>query len=612
MSILISITGKAQKFTTISYHAKPVVPIINDSIRHPNITLAKDGTYYLTGTQNGNNWEKENTQIDLWKSDNLKDWTNTGTIWRVADHEAFNLPATGLPGTYHSQKVITFRSPEIALINNDFYLVYSQTTGGICICKSKSQKAEGPYVAHAVLRTYGYDPSLFQDDDGKVYLTFNGGFVGLLNKELTSLVEHPKYVYPEIEPKKGWGLPPTMDRIGTYGARIIKYKGKYLITAGDAHWRLSTNCHDMFISQSEGNIYGPYHRRYMSVPHAGNGCIFKDKENNWWATYSGDPKDPFTLFSGKTGLVPLQEYEDEDYYVLRPTADVIWERGPIGSLHPVKDLKDQFSRDPSICIGHDGAYYMVCTIEKESLAPDGGIKMWRSEDLNHWEYQGLIWTWKKDCPKWLKKRNLNDRFWAPEISYINGKYYIAVSLSQVPRGIMLLESPLKKPLGPYKDPVGKKIADGIDGFIFKDVDETVYFLWGNGNIAPMKKDMSGFSQAPWHVEDKNGLDLGYEGVGIIRHNGKYIIHAADHSGDNNGSYDMTYVIADNIRGPYSERTVSLPHAGHTTIFKGKDGKWYCTVFGSTGNYNFNNRFAIIEVEITDDYKFIPKNSKIGY
>lgn len=602
----------AQNLLSTDYDAQAITPIIDDSIQHPNVMLAKNGYYYLTGTQGGKNWEKENTSISLWQSKDLKQWENSGEIWNITKHEAFKLPKTGLPDTYHSQKVVAFRAPEIAQIGQDFYLIYAQTTGGICLCKSQTQKAEGPYRAHAVLRSYGYDPSLFQDDDGKVYLAFNGGFVGLLNDDLNALAEHPRFIYPEIESKKGWGLPPTLDRIGTYGAKIFKLNGKYCISAGDAHWRLSTYCHDLFISQSEGDIYGPYHRRYMAVPHAANACVFEGKNGQWWSTYSGNPDDAYALFSGKTGIIPMAEVNKGDNKVLLPSPKVIMEKGPTASCHPVKDLKDQFARDPSICIGHDNAYYMVCTIGPESRGPHGGIKMWRSEDLHNWENLGYVWTWKKDSPQWLKDRNMNDNLWAPEISFINNRYYIAISLSKVPRCVMLLQSPKNNPTGKYNDPVGHKIADGIDGYLFEDVDKTVYFLWGNGHIAPMKKDMSGFATEPWHIKDKDGLSLGYEGVGIIRHKGKYIIHAADHSGDHSGSYDMTYVVADHIKGPYSERTVTLPHVGHTTIFKGKDGKWYCSIFGSTGNYAFYNRFGLLELEISDDFQFKVRDTRIGY
>lgn len=608
--ILLSIGGYAQKFAPTNVNAKTIQPILEDSLRHPHIILASNGKYYLTATQGGKNWAYTNHIINVWSSNNLKHWKNEGAIWTGDDHLQFKLPKVALPNTYHSQKSDALRSPEIAEINNEFYLIYSQSAGGICIAKSSTQSIFGPYVNHAVLLSHGVDPSLFQDDDGTVYLCFNGGFVARLNDNLNQLEEHPVFIYPAIEQPKGWGLPPIIDRIGSYGARIFKKNGKYCISAGDAHWRMNTHCHDLFISQSTGDIYGPYNRRYMAVPHAGNGSVFQDKENNWWSTYCGN--DAYALFHDQVGIVPLMSYDGTNDLILRPSQDVILENGPIGSCHPVDDLKNQFARDPSICIGHDGAYYMVCTIEKESMAPDGGIKMWRSTDLHNWDYLGFVWTWKNDAPDWLLSRALNDRFWAPEISYINNRYYIAVSLSEKPRGIMLLESEINQPQGKYSDPVGHTIANGIDGFLFKDDDGIVYFLWGNGFIAQMKNDMSGFVNEPWHIKDKNGTLLGYEGVGIIKFQNQYIIHAADHTGDHNGSYDMTYVVAKNLKGPYSERTVTLPHVGHTTIFRGNDQKLYCTIFGSTGNYAFNNRFGLLEIDISSDFKFTVKDTKIGY
>lgn len=45
-----------------------------------------------------------------------------------------------------------------------------------------------------------------------------------------------------------------------------------------------------------------------------------------------------------------------------------------------------------------------------------------------------------------------------------------------------------------------------------------------------------------------------------------------------GTYNLYYATADKIEGPYSNRKFAGRCLGHGTIFKDKNGNWWCTAF----------------------------------
>lgn len=602
---------QAEGLVETDYDAKPVQPAV-EGLAHPHVCVAPDGWYYLTGTIGDPKESYANDGIYMWRSKDLKAWEKMGNIFDVTD---ISWQTRGEPvyGTNHSKRQAGFRGVELHFINQNYYLVYATVYQSIGILKSKTGKAEGPYEDWAKLLPWGYDPSLFQDEDGTVFLTWNGGVVSRLSADLKKLDESPRMIIPEIFPPKGWGEYPVMDKVGTAGAHIIKLDGKYCLVASDLQHRLGTWCDDLFLAVSDGDIYGPYHRREFVVPHASHGTIFQDREGSWWSSYSGNPADPYAMFSGATGFVPLIK---GSRYRLKPSSKVILEKGVIGSMHAVKSVKDIFMRDPSICVGHDGAYYLVSTLGNPSAPPKGGLKMWRSTDLANWDSLGYIWNWNKNATWQLNRPKdepeRTELLWAPEISYINGTYWIAFSHSLTPRVTSLIKSTSGKPEGPYVDPVGGPISEGIDGFLFKDDDGSVYYLWGGGQIAEMKEDMSGFAKDPVTILADGWEKMGYEGCCLIKYKDKYILTASDHSGDHNGTYDLMYAIADQVEGPYSARRFAAGHAGHATIFKGVDGKLYCTVFGSDTNCPIHEQLGIIEIDFDDDFNFIMKDTPVGY
>jgi hypothetical protein len=62
------------------------------------------------------------------------------------------------------------------------------------------------------------------------------------------------------------------------------------------------------------------------------------------------------------------------------------------ALPPLEPLFDFPLRDPSICIGGDGMYYLTGTTGFPTWwQTNEGIRVWKSPDLKKWEPLGLVW-----------------------------------------------------------------------------------------------------------------------------------------------------------------------------------------------------------------------------
>ena len=120
--------------------------------------------------------------------------------------------------------------------------------------------------------------------------------------------------------------------------------------------------------------------------------------------------------------------------------------------------------DPDI-LYYNGYYYMYVT--------GTGYPVYRSADLDNWTLMG------KSLPEvsW----NINKQYmWAPDVEYINGKFYMAVSMGEAGFGIAVSDSPT----GPFVCAGDMPfLTQTIDGHIFVDDDGKIYLYytsWCNG------------------------------------------------------------------------------------------------------------------------------------
>ncbi|WP_278622617.1 glycoside hydrolase 43 family protein [Parabacteroides gordonii] len=151
-------------------------------------------------------------------------------------------------------------------------------TGHFSICEA--DKPEGPWK-RTIFPEYLYDPGLFFDDNGKVYVVHGQG--KLLITELNSDVRSVKGKPVEIWNKRFENSRTFGKRFGMEGAHMYKINGKYYITCpagGTEGWQVCLR---------SDSIYGPYEHKIIveddsSYPPNGlhQGGMVQLKNGDWW------------------------------------------------------------------------------------------------------------------------------------------------------------------------------------------------------------------------------------------------------------------------------------------------------------------------------------------
>ena len=265
----------------------------------------------------------------------------------------------------------------------------------------------------------------------------------------------------------------------------------------------------------------------------------------------------------------------------------------------VEALFDFPLRDTSICIGHDGAYYLTGTTGHPTWwETNAGIRVWRSEDLNDWTPLGLVWSIEEDGTWQKAVRDGRRAVWAPEIHYLKGTYWLAYCMNWPEGGTGLLKSVSGLAQGPWRDisPDGP-LTDEIDASLFQDDDGAVYFVYQNGKIARMRDDMSGLAEEPRLLQPANADQVGFEGAQVFKANGRYYLSCAEFNGP---YYDCMIASSDHLDGPWGDAVLAIPHAGHNVFFQDRSGRWMSTYFGNDQAAAIRERPAVLPVVLERD------------
>ena len=174
---------------------------------------------------------------------------------------------------------------------------------------------------------------------------------------------------------------------------------------------------------------------------------------------------------------------------------------------------------------------------------------------------------------------------------MNNTFWIPFSVPRL--GLTILKSETGKAEGPYQTAIqpDKPLAAGIDASLFQDDDGIIYVLYGGGWIARMKPDMSGIAEPFRHLASAtSGREVGFEGVSMFKDKGRYFLNAADFV---QGEYHTYTASSENIYGPYTERYLSVPHAGHNNFFRDKQGRLWATYFGNDRHVPFHAKPGVV-------------------
>lgn len=239
-----------------------------------------------------------------------------------------------------------------------------------------------------------------------------------------------------------------------------------------------------------------------------------------------------------------------------------------------------------------------------------------SKDLVNWQTAGAVFTTK---PVWA-----DYYFWAPEVTYENGKVYIYYSAHKKDGNLCVGIASADRPEGPYKDhgPIICQEVGSIDAFPMRDKDGKLYMIWkedGNSVRKPTpiwiqelneeRTALIGTKKELFRNEASWEANL-VEGVSMMRHGDYfYAFYAAAGCCGDGCSYQTGVARAKSLLGPwekYAQNPVLVNEGpwkcpGHGTPLE-KDGKFYFLyhAYDTAGGVYTGRQGLLKEFSFTND------------
>ncbi|MDR0714177.1 MAG: glycoside hydrolase family 43 protein [Bacteroidales bacterium] len=211
-----------------------------------------------------------------------------------------------------------------------------------------------------------------------------------------------------------------------------------------------------------------------------------------------------------------------------------------------------------------------------------GIAVYTSDDLKYWT---------KEPDLALHKDNSygNRHFWAPEVYFIKGRYYMYYSAEE-----HICVATGDSPLGPFRQELREPMMHekAIDNSLFIDDDGKAYLFFvrfTNGNavwVAELNDDLKTLKMETLHPcihvsqDWEKAMARVNEGPFVVKHKGIYYM---TYSANDYRSHDygIGVATADKITGhwekapsnPVLQRPAGLVGAGHHCLFKDQNGQW---------------------------------------
>jgi xylan 1,4-beta-xylosidase len=267
------------------------------------------GRFYAVGTSEPF-WSGANPGVKLYVSDDLREWSFVDLL----------IDAASLPDdVWYKDR---FWAPELRRIGDRYYLTFNcQNNSGSyaeanpshfhAVGLAAADRIEGPYTVltpdRPLIDFASNDGSLFEDDDGKVYLFFNNGwtplhhiFVAEIDLEKAVLLEEPVQLISQE--------PGTWDGRGIEGAHVIKHEGVYYLfysswTRGYAvGYATATNIRGPWTKYERNPLFGAFREDgqpfiyrngevvadpaspYQTV---GHNQVFAGPDGRYWTSFHG-------------------------------------------------------------------------------------------------------------------------------------------------------------------------------------------------------------------------------------------------------------------------------------------------------------------------------------
>lgn len=270
-----------------------------------------------------------------------------------------------------------------------------------------------------------------------------------------------------------------------------------------------------------------------------------------------------------------------------------------------KFKKKLFNGGDGFILKHEDNYYIYCTTENnlpaftaeypffETYKEDGsdGIEVYSSKDLINWENKGY-------CLKKGKNVVGTHGFWAPEVSYYNGDFYMVYAVDE-----HLAIAKSKNPTGEFEKITNSYLAEinAIDGHLLFDDDGSIYLYYcclEGGNhirVAKLSNDLTKIDKyyddrLITAEEDWETVDCVIaEGPFVIKHKGVYYLtYSANHT--RCPDYAVGYATSTSPTGPFEKsknnpilhRFDDIIGTGHHSFMPTEDENKYICIYHCHG------------------------------
>ncbi|MCX6329673.1 MAG: glycoside hydrolase 43 family protein [Bacteroidia bacterium] len=316
LSILYQTGLIAQKFHSDNGDGTYTNPVIISDFPDPDVILV-DNTYYMVNTT-----MFVFPGVTVLKSYDLVNWEYcSNAVPRFDFNKCYNLDGCNRYG--HGQWATS-----IKYNNGKFYLLFITLDEGGFLCSAS--KAEGPWEIKKLPKGF-YDPGLFFDDDGRIYVVH--GNSKILITELDK----------NFAPKSNDSLVFTGTiRNGLEGNHMYKINGYYYMysTYGGRD--------GIQVTLRSKNIYGPYEQKVVLRDTTRGvtfgvhqGALIKTQTGEWWSMLFVD-SGPFGRFPS---LQPVTWEDGWPMVGVNGRGVVTYRKPNVGKEYPVKDFptSDEFN-----------------------------------------------------------------------------------------------------------------------------------------------------------------------------------------------------------------------------------------------------------------------------
>ncbi|CAN5722619.1 family 43 glycosylhydrolase [soil metagenome] len=240
--------------------------------------------------------------------------------------------------------------------------------------------------------------------------------------------------------------------------------------------------------------------------------------------------------------------------------------------------------DPTVVRAGDGYFYAYATqaVVNGKLQH---IQVARSKDLINWERMADALPEK---PVWANK--FEPKFWAPHVSFADGKYFMYYSADpNTQKGLCLAVAVADKPTGPFVDS-GKPLQCGMS---FINIDPMAYdepktgkrlLYWGSGfqpikvrELAANRTEFAANSQPtdlvfPIKDEDPNNYQRLIEGAWVTYKKGYYyLFYSGDNCCGDKAHYAVMVARSKSATGPFE--TLAQATGKKSSVILEKNDEW---------------------------------------